>query len=451
MGGNAFPVFTPRMRPEAYRAIRDLCQKKLRDLFVVVATPIEGPAKADHGDIDVLAVWNRDELFQTPEQATSSPSLKEQKEAAYRALGANLSKSEQPHTISYAVPWPKEVPIEKAVLEVNKPVYIQVDLHICPSLSNLQWMLFRDGHGDMWNLLGSTIRPFGLTVDGYGLYIRIPEIENDDRKKARVLLSSDSEDVLHFLGLKIDKEFWDKPFDSEQDLFEYAATCRLFWVRSNNPDASLDDNHDSEVGDLDVEDNRVLGADMRKINSKVGTRVKQRAVFKRWFKEFLPACRASGRYPSTPPLTRDEVRELAFQHFPAASSTYYSTLKKWRVEKQRISLWKEVIKPAIPAYLESSRRSCCAAALKKIILNDDTSFDGIVAPSDLKDSNGFFDEALVSAWVGKAWSTVLDVSWRKNQERYAASKERKAALKRTGSGEEKSITKNDITKDCKMN
>lgn len=54
MGGNAFDLYTPRMRPEAYRTIRDRCQKKLRELFVVVATPIEGPAKADHGDSELI-------------------------------------------------------------------------------------------------------------------------------------------------------------------------------------------------------------------------------------------------------------------------------------------------------------------------------------------------------------------------------------------------------------
>lgn len=55
MGGLAFasgpdPVFTPRMSPNVYRAVRDRCQERLREVFVIVATPIEGPAKTSFGD-----------------------------------------------------------------------------------------------------------------------------------------------------------------------------------------------------------------------------------------------------------------------------------------------------------------------------------------------------------------------------------------------------------------
>ena len=333
--------------------------------------------------------------------------------------------------------------------ELNEPVYVQVDLHICTSLDNLQWTMFRDAHGDMWNLLGSSIRPFGLTVNGDAFYIRIPEIEKFDWKRAKVLLSSNPEEVLLFLGLKFDNKFWEEPFTSEQDLFEYAATSRLFWVKSKDTDTSLDGNHDVDDGNLDIIDYSAVGADMHKYNHKTRSRVKQREVFRRWFSEFLPACRASGRYPSNP-LTRDEVRELAFQHFPEARSTYNSTLKAWRVERQQLTLWKEVIKPAVPADMETSRRSCCAAALKKIILNDDTSFDGIVAPSYLKDSDGIFDEALLRAWVKEISPAVLDVAWRINQARYIATLERKGILKRTGTGEEKVATSGDAAEDHEM-
>lgn len=60
MGGLAFasgpdPIVTPRMKPHVYRAVRDQCQEKLRDLFVVVAAPIEGPAKSSFGDSKLVS------------------------------------------------------------------------------------------------------------------------------------------------------------------------------------------------------------------------------------------------------------------------------------------------------------------------------------------------------------------------------------------------------------
>ncbi len=61
--------------------------------------------------------------------------------------------------------------------------------------------LFKHAHGDIWNLLGSTIRPFGLTVDEDALWLRIPEIEKFDRKKAKIRLTSDPVEVIRFLGL----------------------------------------------------------------------------------------------------------------------------------------------------------------------------------------------------------------------------------------------------------
>ncbi|KAI0418542.1 hypothetical protein F5X98DRAFT_373690 [Xylaria grammica] len=454
MGGLAFasgpnPVFTPRMRPEVYYAVRDRCQEKLRELFVAVATPIEGPAKTDFGDIDLFVAWSRHDVFPPLESVPFGDSPESPQEAISRALGAIQWKSDNSHTMTMAIPWPGDFPFggtEAQITEQNidedersakdpKPTGIQVDIHICKTLDYLQWMLFKQAHGDLWNLLGSTIRPFGLTIDEEALYVRIPEIEEINRTEAKVLLSKEPEKILHFLGLKYDDKQWEEPFASNEDIYEYASTCRLFWVK---PKTSVDDDGDAgnlEAGGSSGEGEAVV-ADKRKLKSNDRRRMNSRPLFRKFIEEWIPACRASGRF-SSPSPTRDEVRQQVFEYFPGVQATYDSRITRWRVKRQRETLWKQVIKPAVPADLDVHRRGSCTSALKKIILDGDASFDGIAIPPALKDENELFDEDAVRAWVEHNWPTVLDVAWKMNQRRFAETMERKAAKKRTVSGSEK--------------
>ena len=61
--------------------------------------------------------------------------------------------------------------------------------------------MFHHAFGDLWNLLGTTIRPFGLTANEKGLHIRIEEIELLDRKRSMICLTNDPREVCHLLGL----------------------------------------------------------------------------------------------------------------------------------------------------------------------------------------------------------------------------------------------------------
>ncbi|KAF2973339.1 hypothetical protein GQX73_g134 [Xylaria multiplex] len=480
MGGLAFasgpnPVFTPRMPPDVYRAVRDRCQEKLRELFVVVATPIEGPAKTSFGDtrhnqgklltqhtkVDLFVAWSRQHVFPTLKTAPSSHSSESPKEVISRALGAIRCKSDNPYKLTIAIPWPEDFPFcdiePKPVLipeirnngEVGRnsdedakstndprPMGIQVDLHICETLDYLQWMLFKHAHGDLWNLLGSTIRPFGLTIDEVGLYIRIPEIEEVNKKEAKVLLSTDPGEILCFLGLKSDEKQWEDPFASDEDVYEYATTCRLFWVKPKETEVGADGGDTSNLGAGGGEDSGTVMMDKRKLKSNDRRRMTYRPLFRKWIEEFLPKCRVSGRFPSTP-FTRDEVRQQIFEYFPGVQSIYDSRLTEWCIKRQSETLWKEVIKPAVPVDMDPDRRSCCVSALRKIIMQGGEGFDGIVAPSTLKGKDGLFDEDAVRAWVKDNWPKVSDIAWEINRQRFAEAVEHKAAKKRTVSGSEK--------------
>lgn len=68
MGGLAFskgpdPLYTPRMPRDVYQYVREHCHALLRELFVVVATPIDGPGKSDFGDIDIFVATKREDYF----------------------------------------------------------------------------------------------------------------------------------------------------------------------------------------------------------------------------------------------------------------------------------------------------------------------------------------------------------------------------------------------------
>ncbi|KAI3318268.1 hypothetical protein HD806DRAFT_316909 [Xylariaceae sp. AK1471] len=457
MGGLAFAatLLTPRMRSEVYRAVRDQCHEKLRELYIVVATPIEGPAKTSFGDIDLFVAWERAEVF-PPTCRIRPPPPKAPLQDIYRVLGGVQIKSENQNMATMAIPWPKDFAyanIEpKSESEIDssenkdeiltngpKPQFIQVDVHICTTLDHLQWMLFKHAHGDLWNILGSTIRPFGLTVDEVGLYVRIPEIEELNKKEAKVLLSSDPSEILSFLGLKYDDKQWEEPFTSDEDIYEYATTCRLFFVKPEKTETKDDADGTGTGG----EGEDATGVDKRRLKANDRRRMTYRPLFRKWVEEFLPACRASGHFASLTPSTRDGVRQQAFAYFPGVQSIYSSRLTEWRIKRQRETLWKEVIKPAVPTDIDIHQRSCCTSALKKIIMNDDDTFGGIVAPASLKDKDGLFDEDAVRAWVEKSWQEVFDVAWEMYKQRSAAQMERKASAKRTVSGSEKPVDGND--------
>ncbi|RYP12274.1 hypothetical protein DL767_011353 [Monosporascus sp. MG133] len=445
MGGLAFasgpePLYTPRMPPEIYQLVRDHCHAVLRQLFICVATPIEGPGKEDYGDIDIFVAWERKKIFPSTLVDDSLKGLPEEPlQAAARLLKAEKTRKEQPHSLTLAIPWP-EGPQDSVkqkdpagtqvngrndqIKEDTKRRFIQVDLHCCQSIDQLQWMLFKHAHGDLWNILGSVIRPFGLTMDGVGLYLRIPEIEKEDRKKAKVLLTEDPAAILHFLGLRFDGRQWEERFAHFTDVFEYAATSRFFWARPNQP---------PEGDGIVCEEQTGVETDKKRLKSNDRRRMNQRPLFRKWVEEFLPKCREEGRFGNTQ-LTRDDVRDQAFARF-GVRREYEVRLVEWRMQRQKETLWRDVIKASLPDDLDPIWRGCAASALKKIIMQDDDSF-GIRPQRNLRDESGLYIEEYVREFVQDSWKRVGDVAWRKYHERYLEHLNNKGT-KRTASGGEK--------------
>lgn len=288
----------------------------------------------------------------------------------------------------------------------NRNRFIQVDVRVCESLDQLQWMLFKHAHGDIWNLLGTTIRPYGLSVDEMALWLRIPEIEYRHRNRAKVFISSDPVEILHFLGLPIEG-YWEEPFKDLDSMYEYVALCRLFWV---TPPVQ----ENGGTGDNLEQDRKKLKANDRR-------RMNQRPGFRKWIEEFKPRCREEGRFLEQP-TTREAVTEEAFSCWPNIQKEFTTRRDEFLLEQQRDMIWNKVIKGSIPDVDGSDPRavqyrSCLVKALKRIILEGDDKY-GVVPGDDLKDKQGFYIVENVLDFIARNQEAVGKAAFELNMEAY---------------------------------
>jgi hypothetical protein len=168
MGGGAFGSgadgpFTPRMPPDVYRTVRDNCHAALRQIFTYVATPIEGPGKKDHGDIDVLVAGERRLAFPAGAQDTEPRSLPDLFAAIEGVLRVDHSNTVG-NAGNFAIPWPAEfgdlsaIPTGSADAEArgeetDRTRHIQVDVQICRDFDDLTWVSLKcryHSHHALW-------------------------------------------------------------------------------------------------------------------------------------------------------------------------------------------------------------------------------------------------------------------------------------------------------------
>jgi hypothetical protein len=150
MGGSAFsslpsPPYTPRMPPKVYQRVLADCHSALRELFVCVATPIEGPEKKDYGDVDILAALERRVVFPSTRHNSVPRTPPELIALVQRTLSAKYSIIHG-SSANLAIPWPSDM--DENGMVTNEPAkfggeedkYIQVDINICPDLDQLCWV-----------------------------------------------------------------------------------------------------------------------------------------------------------------------------------------------------------------------------------------------------------------------------------------------------------------------
>lgn len=297
-------------------------------------------------------------------------------------------------------------------------------------------------------MLGHIIRPFGLTADETSLSIRIPEIEKENRKLCRVFLTDSPTETLDFLGLSHQNGELERPFESVDALFEYAASCKWFmiWPGKKKEAEREAPTHDitSTAGPTKAAQDD--SAYLRKLKQVDSVRMRQRPLFARWVEDFHPRCREQGRFPAADPDTRtpgdvrDEVRLLAFDTFPGSEAAYAATLAAWRRDKVHDFVRTTVIRGdmclpadvarALPALqegadaadLERNWRGVLRSALVKILVWDDAGFEG-VEPPRLRDEEGCLVVEDVKDWIVRHWEKVGRVAWKVQCEKVRAKME----------------------------
>jgi hypothetical protein len=147
MGGSAFgsgpdAPYTPRMPNAVYRHVRSSIHAILREIFVCVATPIEGPAKKDHGDLDVLVCLERRLLFPTTQGDGGTPRTNQELMVAIKeSLGVEKAIINGP-TANLLIGWPSGLGDEAGGQkeEQKKEKHIQVDVRICRDFDQMSWV-----------------------------------------------------------------------------------------------------------------------------------------------------------------------------------------------------------------------------------------------------------------------------------------------------------------------
>lgn len=274
----------------------------------------------------------------------------------------------------------------------------------------------------MWNILGLLIRPYGLTVNEEGLYIRIPELESKGKKRARIFLSDSPSKVLEFLIHDGSRDEWNKRFPSVTAMYAYVARCKWYraWLA-----------HEKQT-------NMALSIHRERLKANDRNRMRSRPIFARWIEEYVPQqLRAMPHNSPNPPTVgalREHTRTVVFKAFPGAEERYAQELHELHREEARsyvknvlinqgLALPESIAASVLPLpqegssaeELEISWRNMLRFGLRRILVHEkefrDLGGNAIVSPPGLRDERGALVAEKVKAWIGENWERVGQVAW----------------------------------------
>lgn len=285
MGGKAFahllpPLRTPRMPTTAYLPLRAKCLSILSTLYKQVASPADEPEKTSYGDIDILVADPFDQQHPPTRESIAT------------TLSATQSLPSGP-LISFAVPYP------------DRPGdFVQVDVQRCTA-AIFPWHVFHESYGDLWNILGTSIRRFGLTANDKGLHVRVAEIETDQRKKSLLFLTCEPDDVLRFL--RLDVQAYRNGWERVDDMFSFLARGRFMRREA------------------------YMRQDLKANDRK---RVAMRNCYRRFVEEWVPRWDADGEQGKGE--AREAVLEEALDLF-GKRAEYEEKVAAWRAQQKELA------------------------------------------------------------------------------------------------------------------
>jgi hypothetical protein len=79
--------------------------------------------------------------------------------------------------------------------------FIQIDVKVCFKPELFDWCHFELNYASNSKMIGSMVKPLGLTMDPEGIHIRVKEIEETNFPGSMVWISKDPKDALRIVGL----------------------------------------------------------------------------------------------------------------------------------------------------------------------------------------------------------------------------------------------------------
>lgn len=185
------------------------------------------PGKPSHGDIDFLAAGY------LPLPAGAPLSYDTMLEGAKEKLGAREGRRGAGGVMYFAVRGEGSLEGEMGEVgeELDEEWWVQVDIKVVDALDAqaFAWAKFILDYASGMKILGSLVKPLGLSILPSGMYIRVADMEAVDWNGSMEFVTGSPEDVLRVLGL--DRRFLagrKAGFDTEGELYEWVRSTWVF-------------------------------------------------------------------------------------------------------------------------------------------------------------------------------------------------------------------------------
>jgi hypothetical protein len=191
MGRHAFHhLYCPRIPPDIYTAVKAQTLPALRTIFSHVVVPTEMPEKEDYGDIDFLVSGPLFSPTSTNIDNFDWPGTVQAIKSVFNTTQGRRG-FKNPECMYFAIRAPG----------YESEFWVQVDVKVCFKSYLFEWQTFKLNYASNSKIIGSIVKPLGLTIDPEGLHIRIEEIEETNLPGSMVWIGKDPRDVLRITGL----------------------------------------------------------------------------------------------------------------------------------------------------------------------------------------------------------------------------------------------------------
>ncbi|KAF3046147.1 hypothetical protein E8E12_011375 [Didymella heteroderae] len=224
MGGHAFEgLHCPRLPPDIYARVKNIATFALQAVFTHITVSFEVPGKVDFGDIDFLVSAP---FGDSTELTLTAFPFQPVTEAIKHALNTTNGRRGflTPDCMYFAIPLRSKIPItciDAKDDEGKQESWVQIDVKICFRSEMFSWMTFELNFASQSSILGSMIKPLGLTLDPEGLHIRVEEMEATDWAGSMIWVTKDPWLVCRVLGIW--RRVVDGGFRSNEEIYEEYA------------------------------------------------------------------------------------------------------------------------------------------------------------------------------------------------------------------------------------